>query len=48
MIEEQSKRRLSATELKIFVTQSFLGAAVCQATAVGCYLRVTMSNPGLS
>ena len=45
MIEEHSKRQLSAAELKIF---AILGAAVYQATAVHCCLGVTMSNQGLS
>jgi hypothetical protein len=34
MIEDHSRRQLSTAELKIFATQSFLGVAVYQATAV--------------
>jgi len=42
MLEEHSKRQLSTAELKIYATQSFLGAAVYQAAAIGYCLGVTM------
>lgn len=48
MVEKHSKRQLSTAELEIFAPQSFLGAVVYQAAAVGRCVGVIMSSEGLS